>query len=112
MNQISNKKYENKVDFKPFSNSQYSNYSKDKTKYMDSAMAATEDAPDATDAPAAPAATATAATAAPVAQSGGGDIIKEDFVSMGKVSRKNLVEKFIFDNKGLSEEFYNVMKMN
>ena len=92
MNQVSNKIYENKVNFKPFSNSQYSNYSKDKTKYMDSSLAAKEDSV--------------------VANIETNDIIKEEFVGMGRVSRKNLVEKFIFDNKGLSEEFYKVMKTN
>lgn len=104
MNDIANKIYENKVDFKPFSNVKYSNYSKNKTKYLDSALSmnngeelADPENPD------------------PQMQAAEEESKKtvEGFTSkMDKKSNKDLVENFVFHNKGLSEEFYRVIETN
>tara|TARA_Y100000385_G_C13057016_1_gene622515 strand:- start:462 stop:1571 length:1110 start_codon:yes stop_codon:yes gene_type:complete len=83
MNDIANKIYENKVDFKPFSNMKYSDYSKDNTKYLDNALT-TNNEPE----------------------------IVETPVDEEKKSNKDLVENFVFENKGLSEEFYRVIETN
>lgn len=84
MNDIANKIYENKVDFKPFSNIKYSSYSKDKTKYLDSA----------------------------ISQDNNVEIVDSDPQPEEKVSNKDLVENFVFENKGLSEEFYKAIERN
>lgn len=95
MNSIANKIYENKVDFKPFSNSQYSNYSKDKTRYLDSALSYKQDT-----------------TAADVEQKESNDIIQEEFTVKEKITGKKMVENFVFENNGMSEEFYRELKKN
>lgn len=85
-NQIANKIYENKVDFKPFSDSSYSTFSTEKTKYLDSGMANNEEQTL--------------------------DTIKEEPDVTEKTNSKELVETFIFENKGLSEEFYRTIGRN
>ena len=85
-NQISTKIYENKVNFKPFSDNSYSTFSTEKTKYLDSGM--TNDQDDAV------------------------DVIGEEPDVSEKTSGKELVETFIFENKDLSEEFYRTIGRN